>query len=204
MILHDGKPAGNIEQKYNLINPIARLLVTRFLNTITKILQQHRTQINSITEVGCGEGYLAAMVQSLQIAPVKACDVSPEIIQTAQSMYSSSGVEFYVKDIYCLSSAEQADLILCCEVLEHLEAPEKALKALQHIVKKYCLFSVPQEPLWRALNMARGKYINRLGNTPGHVNHWSVRSFAELISSYFTIITIKTSFPWTIVLAERN
>ena len=36
---------------------------------------------------------------------------------------------------------------------------------------------MPREPLWRGLNMARGAYLKDLGNTPGHVNHWSKRSF---------------------------
>ena len=38
------------------------------------------------------------------------------------------------------------------------------------------LVSVPREPLWRGLNMARGAYMRDLGNTPGHVNHWSKRA----------------------------
>ena len=39
----------------------------------------------------------------------------------------------------------------------------------------HLLVSVPREPLWRALNVARGAYLRELGNTPGHVNHWSKR-----------------------------
>ncbi len=44
---------------------------------------------------------------------------------------------------------------------------------------RHLLVSVPREPLWRALNMARGAYWRELGNTPGHLNHWSRRSFVR-------------------------
>ena len=45
----------------------------------------------------------------------------------------------------------------------------------------YLLVCVPREPLWRGLNMARGAYLKDLGNTPGHLNHWSKRSFVALL-----------------------
>jgi hypothetical protein len=30
---------------------------------------------------------------------------------------------------------------------------------------------VPREPIWRIGNMARGRYLGDLGNTPGHIQH---------------------------------
>jgi hypothetical protein len=45
--------------------------------------------------------------------------------------------------------------------------------------ERHLLVSVPREPLWRMLNMARGAYWPALGNTPGHLNHWSRRSFVR-------------------------
>ncbi len=48
----------------------------------------------------------------------------------------------------------------------------------------HLLVSVPREPLWRGLNMARGAYIKDLGNTPGHLNHWSRKAFVELLGRH--------------------
>jgi hypothetical protein len=48
-------------------------------------------------------------------------------------------------------------------------------------------------------NLARGKYVTALGNTPGHVNHWSKRRFAALVGSRFTVRSVATPFPWTMV-----
>ena len=47
---------------------------------------------------------------------------------------------------------------------------------------RWLLVSVPREPLWRGLNLARGSYLRELGNTPGHLNHWSKRRFASLLA----------------------
>ena len=37
--------------------------------------------------------------------------------------------------------------------------------------------SVPREPVFCALNLARGKNVTRLGNDPEHINHWGRRGF---------------------------
>ena len=88
------------------------------------------------------------------------------------------GIEFATKNIYKLADpADSARLIVCCEVLEHHEKPRDALGALALIAQPYCLLSVPREPLWRTLNMVRGKYWRGFGNTPGHLQHWSAAAF---------------------------
>ena len=62
------------------------------------------------------------------------------------------------------------------EVLEHVPDPERTVSEMARVAKRWVLVSVPREPLWRGLNMARGAYIKDLGNTPGHINHWSKRT----------------------------
>ncbi|MBZ9922623.1 class I SAM-dependent methyltransferase, partial [Mesorhizobium sp. BR1-1-7] len=92
-----------------------------------------------------------------------------------------------------------ADLIVCCEVMEHLEEPQKALQALQRIARSDLILSVPREPLWRALNLARGKYVSALGNTPGHLQHWSQRGFISLVSQFFEVVEVLSPLPWTML-----
>ena len=88
--------------------------------------------------------------------------------------------------------------------MEHLQSPEEALKVLQKVVDGYIILSVPQEPIWCALNLLRGKYISSFGNTPGHIQHWSRKKFIELVAQYFDIVEIKTPFPWTMILCKRK
>ncbi len=64
------------------------------------------------------------------------------------------------------------------EVLEHVPDPAAVLAEMFRVASRWVLVSVPREPLWRGLNMARGSYLRDFGNTPGHLNHWSKRSFA--------------------------
>jgi len=66
----------------------------------------------------------------------------------------------------------------------------------------HLLVSVPREPLWRALNLARGAYVRDLGNTPGHLNHWSRRAFVALLSRFGEVVQLRSPFPWTMVLVR--
>ena len=70
------------------------------------------------------------------------------------------------------------------------------------MAQRHLLVSVPREPLWRGLNMARGAYLKELGNTPGHLNHWSKRSFVRLLSRYGTVVEARSPFPWTMLLVR--
>jgi 2-polyprenyl-3-methyl-5-hydroxy-6-metoxy-1,4-benzoquinol methylase len=202
-ILEDGIQAGNFYDKYNTKNPISRYLLNNFLKSASELLLQLNDEIDSITEVGCGEGHLASHINSLGITQqIACCDFSGQVIEVARENYKNSNLNFYQKDIYDLGTEEMADLIVCCEVLEHLEDPEKALNKISSVAKKYCLFSVPNEPIWKILNLCRGKYIKQLGNTPGHINHWSGSEFVNLILQHFQVIKIIKPLPWIMVLCK--
>ena len=200
--LDDGIPVGNWENKYESRNPVARFLTHNFIKTIKQIIWQRQTHIKSIAEVGCGEGYLISEIHTMvPFLNIKASDFSEKIIKTARERFPF--LDFYVKSIYDMGPEDGADFILCCEVLEHLEFPEKALKKLNTITGKYCLLSVPNEPLWRCLNIVRGKYIHDLGNTPGHIQHWSLHQFVKLIKKYMDVLMVKFVLPWTLVLSKK-
>ena len=66
--------------------------------------------------------------------------------------------------------------------------PEHTVAEMARVAKRWLLVSVPREPLWRGLNMARGAYWKDLGNTPGHLNHWSKRSFVALLSRHGEVV----------------
>ncbi len=101
-------------------------------------------------------------------------------------------------------AAEAAPLVVCCEVLEHLDDPVRGVEILAALAQPYLLASVPREPLWRALNMARGKYLGALGNTPGHLNHWSRGGFLRVLERRFEVIEARTPLPWTMALCRRR
>ena len=94
------------------------------------------------------------------------------------------------------------DVATAIEVLEHVPDPAHTVAEMARVAGRHLLVSVPREPLWRGLNMARGAYIKELGNTPGHLNHWSKRSFVSLLARHGKVIEARSPFPWTMLLVR--
>lgn len=204
-IYEKGIPAGNFDDKYRSKNPISNYLVKNFKNTIINLLDCVKDDFSSVAEYGCGEGEIIRLIYDrYNLSDAKAFDFSSEILKIASTNNANTNISFYEKSIYDVNTDDSAELIICCEVLEHLEDYAHALEKMSKLKAKYFLFSVPNEPIWRILNMARFKYLKNLGNTPGHINHWSSKSFVKLIENYFDIIYFKKPFPWTMVLVESK
>ena len=114
-------------------------------------------------------------------------------------------VAFSVGSIYDTGQPDNFyDLVIATEVLEHLDNPSAAMKELIRISKKYIIISVPNEPLWCMANMARFKYLRHLGNTPGHINHWSKKAFYTFAGEFCKVKFIRTPFPWVMLLCEKD
>jgi 2-polyprenyl-3-methyl-5-hydroxy-6-metoxy-1,4-benzoquinol methylase len=154
----------------------------------------------TILDVGCGEGMILRQLQVLEDRFVSyGLDIDGELLRVGQTI--APGARYLQGSIYHLPLPDQShDLVICTEVLEHVQTPQNALLELSRVARNHCLFSVPHEPWWRAANMLRGKYWNSWGNTPGHINHWSAGEFVKFVEEYFQIITVRQPFPWTFVL----
>lgn len=202
-IREDGIIIGNTYDKYGSRNLIVRRLMQKFESSLTDLIAKAAPQ--TIHEIGCGEGYWVLRWQELGFK-ARGCDFSSKVIEIARKNAENQKLPvslFNARSIYDLTwDADAADLIVCCEVLEHLERPEEGLRALRRVVGRHLIVSVPREPIWRVLNLARGKYIADFGNTPGHIQHWSKRDFAVLVSKYFEIVEVKNPLPWTMLLCR--
>jgi 2-polyprenyl-3-methyl-5-hydroxy-6-metoxy-1,4-benzoquinol methylase len=197
---------GNAYDKYGSRNPLVKWIMGKFESALSELVAKAAPA--TILEVGCGEGYwvLHWNKQGLQ---ARGCDSSARVIELARenaAMCGLSAALFEYRSIHELAAGrDSADLIVCCEVLEHLEHPEAGLQALQRVAGHYLIVSVPREPLWRILNLARGKYLADWGNTTGHIQHWSKSGFVRMVSKYFEVIEIKSPIPWTMLLCRpRN
>lgn len=193
-----GIEVGNHYDKYNTKNPLAKLLQENFQKNILELIRL--AQPATIHEAGCGEGFWTLKLREMGYAATGS-DFSSLAIEQARKNGQDSG-QFFVESIYELSSAHAADMILCLEVLEHLQEPERALKKLAELAGPWLLCSVPNEPLWSLLNMCRGRYLSRLGNTPGHIQRFSSGAFVRMVKKYFNVVEVRRPVPWTIVLAR--
>jgi 2-polyprenyl-3-methyl-5-hydroxy-6-metoxy-1,4-benzoquinol methylase len=198
--VHDGVAH---KDKYANSNLIAKYLLNNFLEVIYTTV--YGLNPKSIFEVGCGEGHLLKLLYNTNI-DIIGIDVNDPSILIAKNIFKGvNNVKILNKSIYNLNQDDfGADVVLCCEVLEHLTDPEAAIIRLKSITSRYCILSVPNEPIWHILNMVRGKYLTSLGNTPGYYNHWSKNQFIKFASKYFHISLVKTSLPWTILLCESK
>ncbi|QND81907.1 class I SAM-dependent methyltransferase [Pseudoxanthomonas mexicana] len=197
----DAGPAGNYYDKYRTRNPIARWLMQGFLSGFDRLSSS--IPPGPVLEVGCGEGELS-MRLAARGHRVRGCDVSADVIDEARGRARSAGlaVEFWQCDIQDLTEHDAAPLVICCEVLEHLRDPQAGLERLALLARPWLIVSVPREPLWRAMNMARGKYLGQLGNTPGHLNHWGRRAFLSQVGERFDIVKTASPVPWTMALCK--
>lgn len=158
-------------------------------------------------EIGCGEGHSTKRLRELlpDHIDLSASEYVDHLVPLAKQ--NNPGVEVIQESAYeTRHKNESFDLIFFLEVLEHLDYPDKALQELSRILKKdgYLILGVPREPLWCMLNMARGKYLKSLGNTPGHLNHWSTASIQAFIEKHFgPVHLVTTPLPWTIVAAQK-
>jgi ubiquinone/menaquinone biosynthesis C-methylase UbiE len=194
-----GVPTGNTYDKYATSNPIERRLVGGFLDRLDRLLPARPP--GRVLEVGTGEGEVASRVaQRFPDAWIGGLDL-PDPALAAH--WRSRGLAGAFGDITALPFPSGSfDLVLAIEVLEHVPDPTRALHELARVARDDVIVSVPWEPLWRVANVARGKYVRSLGNTPGHVQHWTRRGFVGLVGSVFEVTGVHNPPPWTIVSAR--
>jgi SAM-dependent methyltransferase len=114
-----------------------------------------------------------------------------------------SGLTFRAASAYDLPFPNDTfDCVCSLEVLEHLERPGDALAELARVSRRSVLVSVPREPLWRLVHVLAGRDLRRLGDTPGHINHWSSAELERLVSGYGRVVAVHKPFPWTVVSAD--
>jgi 2-polyprenyl-3-methyl-5-hydroxy-6-metoxy-1,4-benzoquinol methylase len=201
-VSEDGIVTGNTYDKYGSTNPVVRRLMGGFERALEDLFD--RAEPRSLLDVGCGEGVLVQRwAQRLGEGRVVGIDLEEDSIQAGWAAHEAPNLEYRVMEAGNLPFAvNEFDLATAIEVLEHVPDPERTLSEMARCAERHLLVSVPREPLWRMLNMARGAYWSELGNTPGHLNHWSRRSFVRLLSRHGDVVEVRSPFPWTMLLVR--
>jgi 2-polyprenyl-3-methyl-5-hydroxy-6-metoxy-1,4-benzoquinol methylase len=195
-------PTGNTFDKYGSSNPVVRRLMAGFEGTLQELFR--RAAPASVLDVGCGEGVLTARwAQELGSRPVVGIDLDDPELRAEWDKRRRENLEFRAMRAENLPFADgEFDLAAAIEVLEHVPDPAHTVAEMARVASRHLLVSVPHEPLWRVLNVARGAYLRELGNTPGHVNHWSKRAFVRLLARHGEVLEARSPFPWTMLLVR--
>jgi 2-polyprenyl-3-methyl-5-hydroxy-6-metoxy-1,4-benzoquinol methylase len=200
----EGTVTGNTYDKYGSSNPIVRRLMAGFERALDELFVQ--ASPSSVLDVGCGEGVLThKWAQRVAPGRVVGIDLDDPALHAQWQGRSAPNLSYRVMKAENLPFADgEFEMASAIEVLEHVPDPEHTIAEMARVASGHLLVSVPREPLWRALNLARGAYVKDLGNTPGHVNHWSKRAFVALLSRHGEVVEARSPFPWTMLLVRRG
>jgi 2-polyprenyl-3-methyl-5-hydroxy-6-metoxy-1,4-benzoquinol methylase len=198
----DAVVTGNTYDKYGSSNPLVKKMMANFEDTLDDLWKQ--ASPNSILDVGCGEGVLThKWAERLGDGRIVGIDLDEPELKAAWEHRQRDNLEYKILEATKLPFADnEFEVATAIEVLEHVPEPASTIAEMGRVASNYVLVSVPREPLWRGLNMARGSYIKDLGNTPGHVNHWSKRAFVKELSAIGKVVEAKSPFPWTMLLVD--
>jgi 2-polyprenyl-3-methyl-5-hydroxy-6-metoxy-1,4-benzoquinol methylase len=183
-------------------NPVQKFLITNFRKTLFQLLEG--LELEKVLDAGCGEGFILSELKKNNIGNHReGIEYSQEAIDIGKEIFPS--LVFRQGDIYGLPYRDNSfDIVICTEVLEHLENPGEALDEIVRVSKRYCLFSVPNEPYFRIANFVRGKNLSRWGNDLDHVQCWSGKEFEGFVKTRLDVLSVKNPFPWTVVLGRKT
>ena len=195
-------PTGNTFDKYGSRNPVVRRLMASFERDLAELFAIAAPA--SVLDIGCGEGVLTTRwAAALPTRRVVGFDLADPKLEALWAQSNLPNLTFGTGDARQLPYTDREfEMVAAIETLEHIPDPDRVLAEMARVAGASLLVSVPREPLWRMLNVARGAYVRDLGNTPGHVNHYSARSFTQLLARHGEVVQARAPFPWTMLLVR--
>jgi ubiquinone/menaquinone biosynthesis C-methylase UbiE len=194
-------PTGNTYDKYASSNPIERRMMAGFFECFDRFVSA--ASPSRVLEVGAGEGLVARRLLARHPELAMAIlDLPDPELAANWSDIPAGGVQGSVEALPFPDRS--VDLVMAIEVMEHVPDPDRAIREIARVSASDVILSVPREPIWRIGNMARGRYLGDLGNTPGHIQHWSKASFVRQVQRHLEVVSVAAPLPWTMVHARRR
>lgn len=188
--------------KHTSNNPIQKFLIKNFYSSLISLAKPLKAE--SILDAGCGEGFTMDKLSKNGLGKkIEGVEHSKDALILGKKLFPN--LTFKEGSVYDMPYKSNCfDLVVCTEVLEHVEYPVKVIKEALRVSKKYVLLSVPNEPFFMLGNFIRGKDLLHFGNNPGHINHWTILSFKNFLKrNGLKIKTVKLPFPWILILGEK-
>ncbi|MCP4319928.1 MAG: class I SAM-dependent methyltransferase [Hyphomicrobiales bacterium] len=187
--------------KYTNQNLLHRLSLGKFHDALAKELGALAPK--SVLDFGCGEGFVLDELASrgVDLEGYKGLDLRADALAEARSRWPSK--QFVCADVFDSEfDTERFDVTIAFEVFEHLFDPDAAMRRLVTLTDRALVVTVPHEPWFQLVNLARGRDFIRLGNHPEHVQHWNPSTFADFINQHAELVSIRRSFPFIVATAR--
>jgi len=199
-------PKAKIDKNYYTGNLIIQWLVRRLLKKISSLLQKINAASRLGLDVGCGEGNIIYYLNNMEtIKNLVAVDLNREKLKFAKKNYPVC--TYLNADVdKLIFKNDSFGYIIATEIFEHLNDPISAMREIQRVARTgaYLIISVPHEPFFHWGNLIRGKYWNRGGKTPAHINFWKRFEFKEFLNNYIAIEEeyCFSVFPWLLFIGR--
>ncbi len=200
---------GNHTQKYTAKNPAIRWLTERWVANLEATFARIDADAGRsggppqrVLEVGCGEGVISDKLQRRWGNTVGLDLPDADLRAQWREIGGDHAPAFLHADALRLPFQDSLfDVVVAVEVLEHLPDPARGLEEIARVGRGHVVLSVPREPIFRGCNLIAGRYVKDLGNTPGHLNHWSGAAFKRFVGNVAAVREVTYPFPWTTVWA---
>jgi SAM-dependent methyltransferase len=196
-------PAGNSFDKHKVAG-VQGWMVERFTRCQMGLVDE--IPVTTLLDIGCGDGKLTAHIvdRNPGLSAIAVDDDDPSLSASWQQL-SGPRLNFQVADAYHLPFPDNSfGMVSAFEVLEHLEDPHRALREIRRVCRGWLVATVPREPWWRMGNVANRRYVRQLGNTPGHVQHWTRSGFRRLLEPHGRVDELRGSTMWSLARVRLN
>lgn len=170
---------------------IKKNLINYYHMPILKWLEKENLTNRKLLDAGCGKAPLLRELQHMQRnIKLYGIDISEERIQQAKK--NSSGLTLKVGDIERMEFKDETfDFVIACEVFEHLDYPQKAIKECHRVLKDkgQLLISIPC--IWGLKLMGyltfQPAFVISDWKGREHFRKFNKKKFEILIPPYFEI-----------------
>jgi len=127
----------------------------------------------TVIDIGCGIGYGSKILGESGAASVYAFDLSSDAIAHARQFYAHEAVTFDVESAHDFVAPEPVDVIVCFELIEHIEHQDRAIRRMARFLKPdgVLIMSTP-----RALEVKRTHF---------HTHEFSLGEFEDVLLQNF-------------------
>jgi ubiquinone/menaquinone biosynthesis C-methylase UbiE len=131
----------------------------------------------SVLDLGCGAGYGSSLLT--KSSSYVGVDVSASSIESAMKTYGPFGAEFLVGDCSNLDIPSHSfDVIVCFEMLEHIDDPESVIREAKRLLKKDGIFisSTPDKVEYNRFLTEPNQY---------HLHEMTFEEYGQMLRRHF-------------------